>query len=1374
MRKILLSLLLLQSLTADILYVNPLGGSSPRNGSSWANGFPTLQEGLAAAEAGDQIYVAEGTYYPDQLAVNVGTNSRTESFALETGVEIYGGFPSPGGSTFAERDPVRYRTILSGDVTQDDLIDQELTTNSYHVLVADGNRPSGTGADGYLEGFTITGGYADSSTVSNGDIGGGLLIVNGAKPTLVNCFFERNFAADGGGAIAAIGSDFTSENCLFEQNTSNEDGGAIYASDNSSATISACTFRANQASNGGAIAAEESSPTLENCDFTGNVASNVGGALFNNDGSDSSLLNCTFQGNAAGNEGGAIFNLSSSPFIRNSIIWGNASDGDLATQDSSVGGTPDTVPFYFHSLVEGNDGSGSGSGNLNGKQASNAPRFLNEVNPLEAPTLRGDSRLLPGSPALDAGFNGLATTTDRMENTRIVNSTIDLGAFENQAFYYVRQDGASGNNSGTSWANAFFNLYEALAVAPSGAVVLVAKGVYLPEINTLNNLSSTFEFNSGVALLGGFPALGGETRDLVRNTTQLSGQIASLENAVSRIIRVEDVDAFTRIDGFLIGDLDNDHSSQPTSGGLLCIDSELTVSHCSFEGNDSNYSTGSLFANRGGAALSSNSCPRFFDCSFLANQASLGGAVYQMNGSARYYGCQFRGNTSRANGGALYSFFSDYLLKNCLFAGNLAGTTSVSLDNGPSIFLDTGDAEAINCSFFDSSKDGFEANCYLFQGNIRFDNCVNPTVEANFSPNVFFSQYLFNYCLVANPVSADARGGEGNFGTAQAIAATVWPEIESQYGDFRFLPDSPAFGSAADNFLLDHDVAGNPRQSQGLSDVGAYQEQGFHFVRSSATGANDGSSWTDAFTNLQDALSLATPGQVVLVAAGTYYPDQGSGQTDNARTSTFTLPSGVAVVGGFPAAGGSTPDSVLHPTILSGDLNQDGSPAGNSYHVVTSLLSESEQPVLRGFTIRDGYANGTNNHENQGAGLLCEELAEPRIIDCLFEENEASGSGGAVTNLTANPFFLNCTFQANISGMGGGAVSNENEADSIFYNCIFRGNIANTNGGGVQNLFCKPTYLSSLFSGNRATADGGGIFNLSACPLIENCTLYGNWAAGGEGGGLANQSFSKPRIQNCLIWGNAQELVIETEGASMAEDVNSSSIFISSLVYGFSNTVLDASDPESEGNFFSSTTTFNPNEPTFLDPSSPFNAPTTEGDYRLEEESFGLDEGMTPSISWCRDVLGSDRIQTESPNPSTVPEIDIGAFESGFPPLAGITFANLFPTLSPTEDENNNGLTNFEDYASGADPTVAADSAFLPNYDQSSSNLSFRYRKDAEDFVLIREQSPSLLANSWTTMVAGTHYTLVSRGDSGVFTFEEITPLSTEPKLFFRLRYAAP
>ncbi len=46
------------------------------------------------------------------------------------------------------------------------------------------------------------------------------------------------------------------------------------------------------------------------------------------------------------------------------------------------------------------------------------------------------------------------------------------------------------------------------------------------------------------------------------------------------------------------------------------------------------------------------------------------------------------------------------------------------------------------------------------------------------------------------------------------------------------------------------------------------------YVNQNATGVNNGTSWTDAFTDLQPALAAATTGTQIYIAKGTYKPTQ--------------------------------------------------------------------------------------------------------------------------------------------------------------------------------------------------------------------------------------------------------------------------------------------------------------------------------------------------------------------------------------------------------------------------------------------------------------------------------------------------------------------
>ena len=114
------------------------------------------------------------------------------------------------------------------------------------------------------------------------------------------------------------------------------------------------------------------------------------------------------------------------------------------------------------------------------------------------------------------------------------------------------------------------------------------------------------------------------------------------------------------------------------------------------------------------------------------------------------------------------------------------------------------------------------------------------------------------------------------------------------------------------------------------------------FVDADATGNNDGSSWQNAYTNLDTALANFDVifHNEIWVAAGTYKP--GDGQNRNAYFNVIA-----PIYGGF--AGNETNknqrDLVANPTILSGDLN--GNDNHSSTHPNTPDRSENSYTVVR-------------------------------------------------------------------------------------------------------------------------------------------------------------------------------------------------------------------------------------------------------------------------------------------------------------------------------------------------------------------------------------------------------------------------------------------
>ncbi|MEE9373044.1 MAG: FG-GAP-like repeat-containing protein [Saprospiraceae bacterium] len=248
------------------------------------------------------------------------------------------------------------------------------------------------------------------------------------------------------------------------------------------------------------------------------------------------------------------------------------------------------------------------------------------------------------------------------------------------------------------------------------------------------------------------------------------------------------------------------------------------------------------------------------------------------------------------------------------------------------------------------------------------------------------------------------------------------------------------------------------------------------FVDTDATGNNDGTSWTDAFTDLQDALSLASTSPAITeiwVAEGTYKTTSGT-----ARNIFFVMQNGLAIYGGF--AGGETTlgqrDWAANVCTLSGDIGAAGK-GDNSYHVIHNNSNNlNSSALLDGFTVSGGNANTGAAFNLEGGGVR-NKNSSPAFSNCIFSANSAR-NGGGMFNASSNPILVNCTFSANSVIQNGSALFNSSSSPTIT-NCITWGSFANDGSS-------SPTVTYSIVQGGQ-----GGTGNLNQDPLFAD-------AAGGD------------------------------------------------------------------------------------------------------------------------------------------------------------------------------------------------------------------------------------------------------------------------------------
>ncbi|NOY36455.1 MAG: hypothetical protein GXO83_02670, partial [Chlorobi bacterium] len=322
--------------------------------------------------------------------------------------------------------------------------------------------------------------------------------------------------------------------------------------------------------------------------------------------------------------------------------------------------------------------------------------------------------------------------------------------------------------------------------------------------------------------------------------------------------------------------------------------------------------------------------------------------------------------------------------------------------------------------------------------------------------------------------------------------------------------------------------------------------QSIIYVKTDASGSNNGTSWINAYNDLQSALSNATAGDTIWVAAGTYKPTTG---TD--RHVPFSLVKHVPVYGGFTGTETNLleRDFVANTTILSGDIGTQGDNADNSYSVVFG----ADSTVIDGFTITDGYADD-NVYYNGGGINSTYKGKNLTIRNCIFKNNYAKTSGNAIYNQFDGLEIENCTFtNNNIYNNGyvsdGGAIYSE-YGDITILNCTFTHNSAQTTGGAISVKYCSSYIYNTLFYDNKVgNGNGGAIYNggSSGHTKLENCVFYSNSANNGNGGGV--YAALSDSVINCTFYKN----ICGNKGGNFADEFTSSDIVNTIFLWGNAN-----------------------------------------------------------------------------------------------------------------------------------------------------------------------------------------------------------------------------
>lgn len=278
----------------------------------------------------------------------------------------------------------------------------------------------------------------------------------------------------------------------------------------------------------------------------------------------------------------------------------------------------------------------------------------------------------------------------------------------------------------------------------------------------------------------------------------------------------------------------------------------------------------------------------------------------------------------------------------------------------------------------------------------------------------------------------------------------------------------------------------------------------------------DGTSWENAYLNLQSALAIAQNGDRILVANGKYYPTAGAD-----RAISFVLVDGVSLLGGYAGYGAADPDARdvdANLTSLSGDLGTTGVNTDNSYHVLTGT-NLTAATVVDGVSIRDGNANGFPSHDNGGGMLLTSSSLQ--ISQCRFLSNRASTSGAAIHLASGSPAISNCEFSFNTTTYNGGCLNLTGAGSPAVSNCAFAGNTGYVAGAIRTRDSISATINDSSFTQNTGQYGGAIAIEMTSAITANDCTFLDNNSTY-LGGALYYQSYGTTVSQftDCQFFAN--------------------------------------------------------------------------------------------------------------------------------------------------------------------------------------------------------------------------------------------------------------
>lgn len=1089
--------------TGDALkvYVDVECAVATHDGSSWANGYRSLNEAIAYLSGLDketvgnkrlEVHVMEGDIWPRYAFTNLDPQTATidiPAAASGATLYIYGGYHRSDDKISVERNPLTYRSVINGNHEGKNIED-----GLYHCITV------AKGAAVCLDGFHIINGYAAGE--ASRQYGAGLLVHDGANVTVNNCIFENNTAQEGS-AIDARNASLTMNNCVVNNNTNITEAAAVVNGNGANLKMNFVTIVNN---NGKAYSDNAS---LISSFSTANTSANthtieISTAQFSNPTktSGASLGFDTYLGGYS----------SFQPTNQNPIVnVGKAIGGittDITLSARSRGGAPDLGAYEAQLPVDGTViyvRSENGDDKNDGLSWSSAKKTITAA-------------LNTASTATEAIWVAAGTYNERVTMKDGVNV---LGGFAKTGNPDNKLDGVNRDIS-----NANSNFMTVIDGQGGGRV--------LTQPANFNKLT-TWE---------GFVIQNGSTKG--DNADSNGAGVKLMSNGELKNSLVQN----------------NTHTNTYSSwgsdtksigGGGISMSSGSIVDGCIIKANKTNkenndrYTCGAGIHMNGGTLINSivvdNVATSTNGAEWYNWGSNILGAAVFINSAGTFYNCTFAYNYGNTNGksavvGGVWDDSKNSKFYNCIFwgnAGNGTGGENTIQVGGPG-YSDGGTEAAANKNLI---------NCYASiaeSSQTTSELWNNP--DATFQMNIGSNDY--------NQMISKAKANQPFDDNYKLLNNTTGLHCINK-GNNIYVEDNDIYV----------DAAGVTRIQYCTVDKGAYEsadaiqiepdENGVYYVTQNGAGTSDGSSLENASCAMELQRVLNAAGEraktgmdaIVKIAgyesASFVYNANTLSNQDDPQSYTYVIPYGVTVMGGFSDKDGNWDDDsdgykrdpITYKTVLSAINNSSSlEQKVNGYHTVTFGEKPSDwngndkKSIIDGIYLIDGKATsmaGNGNPNTRGGGAVVPSWAHVR--NCVVARCEAIEGGGLYV-------------------LPGGIVSGSLIMDNTAENGA--GVYADNTNAGKDS---RAHLVSCTVTDNTASSIGGGLFLEDGAMMVTNSILWGNTAPSDKNiSGVLTEALEDD------VWSSVEH------GISAFYPVNHSFVETYEMPSNFENTTMESNE----------------------------------------------------------------------------------------------------------------------------------------------------------------------------------------------------------------------